>query len=104
MARPNSRLELTTRLIALASIGNARQMKFIYGLNINAVDKMRLTDLIRNTIEEIPCPYDLAQFSIPGLKAAIKTGENQQSGCDCNCEASSKYGTIEIPIRYTDEV
>lgn len=77
-ARPNSQFELATRLIALASVGNAAKSKFIYALNATAVDKMRLTDLIQKTTNEIPCPYDAMQFTAPGLKTAAGANGNQQ--------------------------
>lgn len=84
MARKNSQFELATRLIGLASVGNAAKNKFIYALNVTAVDKMRLTDLIQKTTNEIPCPYDAMQFSAPGLKNAAIAGENQQYFYDFN--------------------
>lgn len=58
IARPNSQFELATRLVALANVGNADKKKWIYALNVVPVDKMRVTDLIQKTTNEIPCPYD----------------------------------------------
>lgn len=75
---------MATRLIALASVGNAEKNKFIYALNVTAVDKMRLTDLIQKTTNEIPCPYDSMQFSISGLKTAASATESQQYFYDFN--------------------
>lgn len=83
MARPNSQFELATRLIALASVGNAAKNKFIYALNVTAVDKMRLTDLIQKTTNEIRCPYDSMKFSIGGVKEA-NNAENKQFFYDFN--------------------
>lgn len=77
VARPNSQYELATRFIALASVGNAEKNKFIYALNVTAVDKMRLTDLIQKTTNEIPCPYDSMKFSIGGVKVVNPTGNSQ---------------------------
>lgn len=77
-ARQNSQFELSTRFIALASVGNASKDKFIYALNVTAVDKMRLTDLIQKTTNEIPCPYDSLKFSIGGnIVVADPSGGNQ---------------------------
>lgn len=84
VARPNSQFELATRFIALASVGNAAKNKFIYALNVTAVDKMRLTDLIQKTTNETPCPYDTMQFSTAGLKNATNATENQQYFYDFN--------------------
>lgn len=69
---------MATRLIALASVGNAAKSKFIYALNATAVDKMRLTDLIQKTTNEVPCPYDAMKFTAPGLKTAANANGNQQ--------------------------
>lgn len=64
VARPNSQFELSTRFIALASVGNPAKNKFIYALSVTPVDKMRLTDLIQKTTNELPCPYDSMKFGI----------------------------------------
>lgn len=77
VARPNSQFELATRFIALASVGNASKEKFIYALNVTAVDKMRVTDLIQKTTDEIPCPYDSMKFSIGGAKLVDSEQGNQ---------------------------
>lgn len=86
VARPNSQFELATRFIALASVGNAGKNKFIYALNIANVDKMRLTDLIQKTTNEIPCPYDSMQFSILGVQTTAKVAEQQQFFYDFSVE------------------
>lgn len=83
MARLNGQFELATRFIALASVGNAAKNKFIYALNVTAVDKMRLTDLIQKTTNEIPCPYDSMTFSIGAIKSA-KAAEGNQFFYDMN--------------------
>lgn len=75
---------MATRLIALASVGNADKNKFIYALNVTAVDKMRLTDLIQKTTNETPCPYDSMQFSALGLKTTANASDNQQYFYDFN--------------------
>lgn len=77
LPKPNSQLELSTRFIALASVGNAAKNKYIYALNVTAVDKMRLTDLIQKTTNEIPCPYDSMKFSIGGIPATNKDAGGQ---------------------------
>lgn len=68
---------MATRFIALASVGNAAKEKFIYALNITAVDKMRVTDLIQKTTNEIPCPYDSMKFAIGGVKTVDSAQGNQ---------------------------
>lgn len=61
--RVNSQLELATRFIALASVGNEAKNKWIYALNLTPVDKMRLSDLLQKTTDEVACPYDLMGLS-----------------------------------------
>lgn len=66
-ARKDCQFELSTRFIALASVGNAAKNKFIYALNMMPVEKMRITDLIEKTTDEIPSPYDSMQFSVNNI-------------------------------------
>lgn len=69
----NTQLELATRFIALANVGNESKAKYIYALSIAPVDKMRLMDLIQKSTDETPCPYD----SIDLMKdVATKSGVN----------------------------
>ncbi|XP_055677483.1 CWF19-like protein 1 homolog [Lutzomyia longipalpis] len=70
----NSQLDLATRFISLASVGNTKKQKYIYALSIMPVDKMRLTDLIQRTVDEIECPY----LAIPGL-LGVKTSQGDDS-------------------------
>ncbi|XP_031622103.1 CWF19-like protein 1 homolog [Contarinia nasturtii] len=77
VARPNNQFSLSTRFIALASVGNPSKSKFIYALNVTAVDKMRVTDLIQKTTNEIPCPYDSMKFTIEGVKTEGSAQGNQ---------------------------
>lgn len=74
MPRPNCQYELATRFIALASVGNDAKKKWIYAFNVVPVDKMRVTDLIQKTTNEIPCPYD----SMNLLNANPRTVNNDQ--------------------------
>lgn len=57
-AGSNTQLELATRFIAMAPVGNQEKAKYIYALSIAPVDKMRLMDLIQKTTDETPCPYN----------------------------------------------
>lgn len=81
---------MATRLIALASVGNASKNKFIYALNVTAVDKMRLTDLIQKTTNEIPCPYDSMKFSIGGVKT-VQAEQGNQYFYDFNATDEHQY-------------
>lgn len=68
-AGPNSSLEVATRFVALAPVGNAAKAKYIYALSVTPVDRMRVLDLIQKTTTETPCPYDaraLVQYAAAG--------------------------------------
>lgn len=62
--------ELATRFIAMANVGNSDKSKYIYALNIQPVDKMRVIELIQKTTNETECPYNQLNFredkAIPG--------------------------------------
>lgn len=53
-----TQLELATRFISLANVGNVAKDKYIYALNVAPVDKLRVIELIQKTTNETPCPYD----------------------------------------------
>lgn len=91
VARPNSQFELATRFIALASVGNVAKHKFIYALNVTAVEKMRLTDLIQKTTNEIPCPYDTMKFSVAGIQVANAANDGNQFFYDFNATDDQQY-------------
>lgn len=57
-ANNNTQLELASRFVALANIGNAEKSKYIYALSIVSVDKMRITELLQKTTNETSCPYE----------------------------------------------
>lgn len=59
----NTQLELSTRFIALANVGNSTKSKYIYALNVTPIEKMRVMDLIQKTTDEIPCPYNEVDFN-----------------------------------------
>lgn len=84
VARPNSQYELATRFISLASVGNAAKKKWIYAFNVVPVDKMRVTDLIQKTTNEIPCPYDSMNLFNASLEGAINDQGSAQFFYDMN--------------------
>uniref|UniRef100_A0A1B0DI84 CWF19-like protein 1 n=1 Tax=Phlebotomus papatasi TaxID=29031 RepID=A0A1B0DI84_PHLPP len=74
-ADTNSQLDLATRFISLASVGNTQKQKYIYALSITPVDKMRLTDLLQRTVEEVECPY----LGIPALLGMTTTQSDEKA-------------------------
>lgn len=70
-------MELASRFIALANVGNEAKSKYIYALSIAPVDKMRLMDLIQKTTDETPCPYDALNLMKDVVtKSEVKTKLN----------------------------
>ncbi|XP_055380214.1 CWF19-like protein 1 homolog [Condylostylus longicornis] len=59
----NTQLELSTRFIALANVGNIKKEKYIYAASLVPVEKMRITDLLQKTTDEIPFPFSVVDFS-----------------------------------------
>ncbi len=58
-----SSLELCSRFVALAELGNPEKLKHIYALNVIPVAQMRLTDLIQKSTDEVEVPYMKVDFS-----------------------------------------
>lgn len=52
-----SSIDLASRFIALNSVSNAAKEKYIYAMNIVPLDKMRVTDLMLRSTDEVECPY-----------------------------------------------
>ncbi|XP_053962313.1 CWF19-like protein 1 homolog [Anastrepha ludens] len=52
-----TQLELCTRFISLADVGNANKEKYIYALSLTPVEKMRVLELIQKTTNETKCPF-----------------------------------------------
>uniref|UniRef100_A0A6B2EKR2 Cwf19-like C-terminal domain-containing protein n=1 Tax=Phlebotomus kandelakii TaxID=1109342 RepID=A0A6B2EKR2_9DIPT len=81
----NSQLDLATRFISLASVANSKKEKYIYALSITPVDKMRLTDLLQRTVDEVECPY-LAIPEMLGIKTTHVDDPTAQYFFDMNTE------------------
>ncbi|XP_005182434.1 CWF19-like protein 1 homolog isoform X2 [Musca domestica] len=63
-----TQLELCTRFISLADVGNAEKEKYIYALSLTPVEKMRVMELIQKTTIEIKCPFADLNFNDIKLK------------------------------------
>ena len=50
-------IDIATRFIALAKVGNADKKKWLYALNLTSVDKMRMSELLMRTTDETLSPY-----------------------------------------------
>lgn len=59
-----TQLDLSTRLMILAKIGNSSKEKYVYAASVQPVEKMRVMDLLQKTTDETICPYLKLNFSI----------------------------------------
>uniref|UniRef100_A0A0C9RHR7 Cwf19l1 protein n=1 Tax=Fopius arisanus TaxID=64838 RepID=A0A0C9RHR7_9HYME len=60
-------IEIASRFIALARVGNPEKLKWLYALNLTPVDRTRLMDLATKTTDETPSPYPASNLnSDPG--------------------------------------
>lgn len=59
---PDGDLEIVTRFIALARVGNPKKEKWIYALSLTPLDRMRIADLLQRTTDETECPFDFEQL------------------------------------------
>ncbi|KAL7295493.1 hypothetical protein TKK_0011141 [Trichogramma kaykai] len=53
-------INIATRFIALATIGNQDKKKWIFAFNLTPVDKFKTSDLMMKTTDETPSPYPAA--------------------------------------------
>ncbi|XP_046435510.1 CWF19-like protein 1 [Neodiprion fabricii] len=53
-------IEIASRFIGLASVGNTQKKKWLYALNLTPVDRTRLCDLALGTTDETQSPYPLS--------------------------------------------
>ncbi|XP_063980346.1 CWF19-like protein 1 isoform X2 [Diachasmimorpha longicaudata] len=56
-------IEIASRFIALARVGNSQKLKWLYALNLTPVDRTRLMDLATKTTDETPSPYPAADLN-----------------------------------------
>lgn len=55
-------LEIVTRFIALARVGNPKKEKWLYALSLTPLDKMKISELLQKTTDETPCPFGLGEL------------------------------------------
>ncbi|XP_063698565.1 CWF19-like protein 1 homolog [Culicoides brevitarsis] len=77
-------IDLSTRLITLASVTNATKAKYLYAANIQPVEKMRVIDLLQKTTDETECPYLKLQFNVETSSGINKNQEQNQFFYDMN--------------------
>lgn len=63
LAEQEGNIEIVTRFIGLARVGNPKKEKWMYALSLTPLDKMKITDLLQKTTDEIPCPFDFGELN-----------------------------------------
>lgn len=57
-------LESVTRFIGLAKVGNEKKDKWIYALSLTPLSKMKMTDLLQKTTDEVVCPFNFNELEM----------------------------------------
>lgn len=71
-------IEIATRFIALARVGNKEKHKWLYALNLTPVDRTRLTELATKTTDETCTPYPISSLSShPSIPEIKQQGDGQ---------------------------
>ncbi|KAF2899890.1 hypothetical protein ILUMI_06297 [Ignelater luminosus] len=58
----DSSVELATRFLGLARVGNPHKDKWLYALSLTPLDKMEIKELCQKTTDEINCPFNLIEL------------------------------------------
>lgn len=82
-------IEIASRFIALASVGNNQKKKWLYALNLTPVDRTRLSDLAQGTTDETPSPYHLSLLN-SNLPDQREEGKNTQFFYDMDSKGNNK--------------
>ncbi|KAJ8980670.1 hypothetical protein NQ317_013282 [Molorchus minor] len=77
-------MELATRFIGLARVGNQNKDKWIYALSLTPLDKMKLSDLLQKTTDETPCPFNFYDLESKIFKTKRKASGSSQYFYDMN--------------------
>ncbi|XP_043484147.1 CWF19-like protein 1 [Leptopilina heterotoma] len=66
-SKTEDNMEIATRFMSLASVGNSKKEKWLYALNLTPVDRSRLSELIIKTTDETSSPYSKSLLSADPL-------------------------------------
>ncbi|XP_030766494.1 CWF19-like protein 1 homolog [Sitophilus oryzae] len=67
-------MEIATRFIGLARVGNPKKDKWLYALNLTPMEKMKIAELLQKTTDETPCPFNF--FDLEGKIFKSKKRKN----------------------------
>ncbi|XP_056630203.1 CWF19-like protein 1 homolog [Diorhabda sublineata] len=71
-------MELATRFIGLARVGNPDKLKWIYALSITPLDKIKVSELLQKTTDESFCPFNLSELENKIFKVSRKNKQCAQ--------------------------
>ena len=85
-------MEIATRFMALASVGNSQKRKWLYALNLTPVDRSRLAELIVKTTDETPSPYPKSALNPDPLGLKLEV-QNKQFFYDMDSQDGKRKNT-----------
>ncbi|KAL9921226.1 CWF19-like protein 1 homolog [Glossina fuscipes fuscipes] len=88
-ADQTTQLELCTRVISLAAVGNENKEKYIYALSLTPVHRIRVLDLIQKTTNELKCPFADINYKDVNITKEEKSDKQQYF---YDMEASNNQG------------
>ena len=98
----NTQLELATRFISLAFLGNKQKSRYIMGIELLCVDKMKLTELLQRSTNETSSPYEKMELmKDSSIRAEVSCSNRSLKQNACNFQsfrlALHNSFTIQIP-------
>nr|CAI5863571.1 unnamed protein product [Callosobruchus analis] len=85
-------IELATRFIGLARVGNANKDKWIYALSLTPLDKMNFKELFQKTTDETPCPFYIQELESKIFNKKRKSSGPSQYFYDMNAPMEDERG------------
>ncbi|XP_017767805.1 PREDICTED: CWF19-like protein 1 [Nicrophorus vespilloides] len=88
----DSDLQVVTRFLGLARLGNPKKEKCIYALSVTPVDKMKPSELLQRTTDETDSPFNLIELDAKVFKNKRKPDKSQQYFFDMSEESQDNRG------------
>ncbi|RZC40507.1 CWF19-like protein 1, partial [Asbolus verrucosus] len=85
-------LNIVTRFLGLARVGNPNKEKWLYALNLTPLDKMKIAELLQKTTDETECPFDFTEIDHKIFNTKRKSAGASQYFYDTNAHEESDYG------------
>nr|CAH7744738.1 unnamed protein product [Callosobruchus chinensis] len=85
-------IELATRFIGLARVGNVNKDKWIYALSLTPLDKMNFKELFQKTTDETPCPFYIQELECKIFNKKRRSSGPSQYFYDMNAPMEDERG------------